>query len=125
MNPDIQLAFTDAATDTFDALTRSPHLDDPAVVKPLDAAYLFLQEVTGVSAQILFNNISRAAFVQVEASDHVMLVSGSAARELSCDTCGRLLLAHGAYDEMRTVIDDLEAVSTLLEVSAAHEARRG
>lgn len=117
MSTDINAAFCEATIDTFEALYASPKLDDPAIVKPLDTAFVYLQEVTSASAQVLFNVISKGAHDLIEASDHVMLISGTTPRELTCDTCGRLISHHGqnrdAYATMLTAIQDIEAIVRL------------
>ena len=117
MTEDISNAFSEAAIDTFEALYQSPKLDDPQVVKPLDTAYVYLQQATGASAQVLFDVISRGAHTLIEASDHRMLVSGTKPRELTCDTCGRLLSHHGqnrdAYSVLLSAIQDIEAIARL------------
>lgn len=117
---DINTAFTEAVIDTFEALYASPRLDDPAVVKPLDTTYQYLQEVTTASAQVLFNVVSQGAHNLINASDHRMLISGAKPRELTCDTCGRLISHHGrgndqsAYDTLLSAVQDIEAIATLL-----------
>lgn len=117
MTDDIYTAFTEAVIDTFDALYKSPTLTDPAVVKPLDVTYVYLQEATSASAQVLFDVVSRGAHELIEASDHRMLVSGTKPRELTCDTCGRLLSHHGhnrdAYATLLTAVQDIEALARL------------
>lgn len=118
MTTDIDNAFSEAVIDTFEALYQAPRLDDPAVVKSLDTAYVYLQEVTGAAAQVLFNTISKGAHDLIGASDHRMLISGTKPRELTCDTCGRLISHHGqnrdAYAVMLNAIQDIEAISRLL-----------
>lgn len=125
MTDDISTAFAEAAIDTFDALRRSPQLDDPAVVKPLDTAYVYLEEVTTAPAQVLFEHISKGAHDLIEASDHVMLVSGTKPRELTCDTCGRLISHHNSdrdsYSVMLAAIQDIEAIARLNAATAAHQ----
>lgn len=116
MSNDINTAFCEAAIDTFEALYKAPKLDDPAVVKPLDMTYVYLQEVTGASAQVLFNVISKGAHDLISASDHRMLVSGTKPRELTCDTCGRLISHHGngeAYKTLLEAVQDIEAIAAL------------
>lgn len=117
MTDDINAAFTEAVIDTFEALYASPKLDDPAVVKPLDATYVYLQEATGAAPQVLFDVISKGAHDLISASDHRMLISGTKPRELTCDTCGRLISHHGqdrdAYTRMLAAVQDIEALSVL------------
>ncbi len=117
MTSDILNAFAEAAIDTFDALHRSPQLNDPVVVKELDTAYVYLHELTGASAQVLFNNISLGAHNIIAASDHVMLVSGATPRELTCDTCGRLVSHHCAPEDgavFLTAVQDIEAINAMV-----------
>ena len=117
---DINSAFTEAVIDTFEALFASPKLDDPAVVKPLDTTYEYLQAATTASAQVLFNVISRGSHDLIEASDHRMLISGTKPRELTCDTCGRLISHHGrgndqsAYATLLSAVQDIEALAPLI-----------
>lgn len=116
MTDDTLTAFAEAAIDTFDALRRSPKLNSPAVVKSLDTGYVYLQEVTGAPAQVLFDNISRGAHDILTASDHIMLVSGDSPRALTCDTCGRLLSHHAdaaSYATFLTAVQDIEAIHAL------------
>jgi hypothetical protein len=127
MTTDIHSAFAEATIDTFEALREGPQaLTDPKVVKPLDQAFVFLSEVTGVSAQILFNNISRGAHEIISASDHVILVSGARIREMRCDTCARLLTHHGATPAPTyfTAVNDVEALAALHLASAVEESKR-
>jgi len=116
MTNDIHTAFAEAVADTFDALRRSPNLTDGTVVKELDTSYVYLSEVTRVSPQILFNNISKGAYDIKAASTHPILVSGTHPRELTCDTCGRLLSHHGpdeSYKTLLTAVQDIEAIAAL------------
>ncbi|HWL78040.1 hypothetical protein [Microbacterium sp.] len=116
MTNDIHIAFSEAVADTFDALRKSPLLNDPAVVKELDTSYVFLSEVTRVDPQVLFNNISKGAYDVSHASDHIILVSGKHPRELACDTCGKLLSHHGpaaSYKTLLTAVQDIEAIAAL------------
>lgn len=118
---DIYTAFSEAVADTFDALRRSPLLTDPAVIKELDATYVYLAEVAQIGPQVLFNNISKAVYDIAHASDHIILVSGKHPRELTCDTCGKLLSHHGtqaSYKEMLVVVQDLEAIVALHAATA-------
>lgn len=121
MTDEINRAFCEAAIDTFDALSKSPQLDDPAVVKPLDTAFVYLEEVTSAPAQVLFNVLSKGAHDIVEASDHIMLISGTKPRELSCDTCGRLISHHNAdresYATFGDAVSDIEAIAALYAVA--------
>ena len=118
MNDDIKTAFCEATIDTFDALYQAPNLDDPAVVKSLDTAYVYLADVTKAPAQVLFDNISRGAHNLIQASDHRMLISGTEPRALTCDTCGRLISHHNsdrdAYAVLLRAVQDIEAIATLL-----------
>jgi hypothetical protein len=128
MTDDIYNAFCEATIDTFDALRKSPQLNDPTVVKELDTSYVFLKEVTGVSPQVLFDNISKGAHDLIQASDHVMLVSGTHPRELTCDTCGRLVSHHGdqgAYKQLLTAVQDIEAIAALSAADAKARGSRG
>ena len=114
---DINTAFTEAVIDTFEALYKSPDLTDAAVVKPLDGAYVYLAETTSANAQVLFNVVSLGARNLITDSDHRMLISGTKPRELTCDTCGRLISHHGqdrdAYAVMLSAVQDIEAIALL------------
>ena len=116
MTTDIYPAFCEAVADTFDALRKSPLLNDGPVVKELDTSFVYLSGVTQVGPQVLFDNISKGCFDLKAASDHVILVSGKHPRELTCDTCGRLLSHHGdsdAYAMLLAAVQDIEAIAAL------------
>lgn len=117
----IPTAFSEAVIDTFEALYASPQLNDQEVLRKLNLSYQHLQLQANVPAQVLFDNVSKGSHDLIQASDHIMLIAGTHPRELTCETCGRLLSHHdqvGAYASLLAAVQDIEAIIALNTAAA-------